>query len=325
MCDCNETHLTEDQARKIIEDTVQKSISQAERDAAPTHAGPHGSFPLGPGCKHVESAWNLAGHADNPGAIRSRVRAYASRHNCELPKTAMKAELDEKSVLAEMFHDSLHVNRVDHALVADCVLYDPALETSDAELPMVHKAYNPVSKSFTVEKAVQNEDGTATIEGWISTPHKDLEKDIAEPEAFAGDTFTSYFQRGAPVSSNHDTDSYPVGHLQKSVLVRDGVIIQTEVHPTDPREFLEGPGNGSGWYGIGVIDGKDASNAIKKGNIRSFSWIGNLAEYTPLTGGGRRYKRIDPLIETTVAAYPVNTKAVMRIAKSYGLDAPTEV
>jgi hypothetical protein len=276
----------------------------------------------------IDAAWNLAGESDNAGTVRSRVKAYAKRHSLPLPGVAHKAtgerdadEITQKAEFAELFHDGLHVNSVDHTVVADCVLYDETLlEKEEKELATVHKAFNPISKDFLVEKAITNDDGTVTIEGWISTPHKDLEKDIVEPECFLGATFKGYFERGAPISSNHELTPYPVGHLQRAVLVRDGAILQEEQHPVDPQAFIEGPGQGTGWYGRGVVDGSDASKAIKKGNVRSFSWIGNLAEYTPTTGGGRRYKRVDPLIETTVAAYPVNKNAVMRIAKAYGLD-----
>jgi hypothetical protein len=61
-----------------------KSISQKERDSAPTHCGPHGSYPLGPGCKHVRAARRLAktGHGSNPSKTLSCVNSYASAHGC---------------------------------------------------------------------------------------------------------------------------------------------------------------------------------------------------------------------------------------------------
>ena len=61
-----------------------KSITQAERDAAPTHCGPHGSFPLGPGCAHVSAAFHLSGHGHpSMGCIKS----YAKSHGCDVPET----------------------------------------------------------------------------------------------------------------------------------------------------------------------------------------------------------------------------------------------
>jgi hypothetical protein len=61
-----------------------------------------------------------------------------------------------------------------------------------------------------------------------STPQRDIEKDILEPGAFAGDGLSDYFDRGAPISSGHNTKSFPVGSLQRAVLVRGGSIIQQE-------------------------------------------------------------------------------------------------
>lgn len=61
-----------------------KSITEAERHAATTHCGPHESYPLGPGCKHVSAAFTLAmsGHGSpNMGCIRN----YARRHGCGVP------------------------------------------------------------------------------------------------------------------------------------------------------------------------------------------------------------------------------------------------
>ena len=192
-------------------------------------------------------------------------------------------------------------------------------ETDDSSL--VHKGFNPVGKTWLVEKAWLQSDGTLAIEGWVSTNHPDLEKDVVEPEAFYGETFESYYARSAPLSSNHDTDGYPIGHLQKGVLVRDGVIFQEEYHPTDPAEFTNyNPATkGTGWYGRGVITDERVASHVHKGNMGAFSWIGNLKAYEPLVGGGKRYHTVDPLIESTVAAYPVNPKAVMQIAKAYGL------
>jgi hypothetical protein len=58
-----------------------KSISTAARNAAPTHCGPHGSYPLGPGCAHVASARHLAdtGHG-SPN--KQCIESYAARHGC---------------------------------------------------------------------------------------------------------------------------------------------------------------------------------------------------------------------------------------------------
>ncbi len=61
-----------------------KSITAAERHAATTHCGPHESYPLGPGCAHVDAAFHLAetGHGHpSLGCIKS----YARSHGCSVP------------------------------------------------------------------------------------------------------------------------------------------------------------------------------------------------------------------------------------------------
>lgn len=231
----------------------------------------------------INTALHIGESAPNPKNFLARVKSYAAKHGIVLDGVEKKG-LDDGTI--------------------------------------VHKAFNPVGKTWVVEKAWTQDDGSLAIEGWISTNHPDLEKDVVEPEAFYGETFEEYFSRSAPLSSNHDTDGYPIGHLQKGVLVRDGVIFQEEYHPTDPSEFshFNPATKGTGWYGRGVITDERVASHVQKGNLGAFSWIGNLKAYEPLTGGGRRYHLIDPLIESTVAAYPVNPKAVMQIAKAYGLD-----
>lgn len=61
-----------------------KSITAAERHAAGTHCGPHDSYPLGPGCKHVSAAFTLAmsGHG-HPSM--SCIRNYARHNGCAIP------------------------------------------------------------------------------------------------------------------------------------------------------------------------------------------------------------------------------------------------
>ena len=64
-----------------------------------------------------------------------------------------------------------------------------------------------------------------------------------------------------------------------------------------------------------AINDQHALTAVAKGNVRGFSFIGNPADYEPLPNGGKRYKAIDPWLETTIAAYPVNEKAVVLAAQ----------
>ena len=61
-----------------------KSITAAERRAATTHCGPHGSYPLGPGCAHVKSAWTLAMSGHGSPSI-SCIKSYATSHGCYVP------------------------------------------------------------------------------------------------------------------------------------------------------------------------------------------------------------------------------------------------
>src|SRR5260221_6994188 len=88
-----------------------------------------------------------------------------------------------------------------------------------------------LGKEWLITKAYTLDEGSLAIEGWISTPLKDMEKDILEPEAFSGETLYGLFQRGAPISTEHDTRGYPVGYLQKATLVREGKILQEEDNP----------------------------------------------------------------------------------------------
>jgi hypothetical protein len=184
----------------------------------------------------------------------------------------------------------------------------------------------PISKSVGMGhagamKAVVQSDGTVRVEGWISTPLRDIEGDILEPESFSGEALAGYMQRGAPVSMEHNTNDIPVGYLTKSVLVKNGLILQTEENPDYPGTNFHYFSGGSGWYGSGVIDNKDAAVHVVTGKIKSFSWIGMPNVWEGLPGKGRHFKTagaINPLMETTITAYPINTSATLRIAKALG-------
>lgn len=65
------------------------SVSKAERDAMPAEdfAGPDESFPIGSE-KMAHDAWDLAGHAADPDAVRARIRAIAKRKGYSLPASA---------------------------------------------------------------------------------------------------------------------------------------------------------------------------------------------------------------------------------------------
>lgn len=184
------------------------------------------------------------------------------------------------------------------------------------------KSYKqPVGKGFEMVKSYRLSDGSLVREGWVSTPDKDIDKDEIEPESFSGPGFHDYMTRGAPVSVEHQTRSLPVGFLQKAALVRDGNIIQVEDNPKHPQVDFRYFDGGTGWYGLVNIYEDLAIRGIMKGVLSAFSWIAMPQEWEELEDGGRHFTKpgsIAPIIETTLTAYPVNTNAVMKIAKAKG-------
>lgn len=268
-----------------------KSISEAQRKRDP-HAGPGDSFPLD--AEHLKSAFDLAGHAEDPDAVRRRVIEFARAHG-----------------MMDRLPDTAHEFMQQHGIAAKAF----ELEQQDDGLW--------VAKSALIEKAWTGGDGNVYIEGWISTPDQDIQRDVTEPEAFAGKALSDYAARRMPLSSEHGRKysgrqfgDYPIGHMQRVALVRDGQVFQDASHPTDPAEFEHFPGSGSGVYGRGVINEHVAATSVAKGNIGGFSWIGKIADHEPLSGGGRRLTRIDPWLESTIAAYPVNGNAKVLAARS---------
>ncbi len=189
----------------------------------------------------------------------------------------------------------------------------------------------PMGKSFAFSshpnlmKATILSDGSVNVEGWISTSHKDLEKDILEPESFSP-ALSAYMERGAPISIEHGIKTLPVGFLQRAVLVRDGNILEAVDNPKHEKgEFKHFKDmlsdGGTGWYGLGNVYDQKAAFGIVKGTVSSFSWIGKPQKWRDQPDGGRHFLEagaIDPLIEVTVAAYPINTHAAMKIAASLG-------
>ena len=181
-----------------------------------------------------------------------------------------------------------------------------------------------IGKPWLVTKAWTNDDGSVNVEGWVSTNEIDLEKDILEPETFSDRPIEQYMERGAPVSCEHNTDDMPVGYMLKAALVREGAIFQqldNPRHPTLDFRYFDPAQTQSGWYGLVTIDEERTARAVTKGKLSSFSWIGMPKAWTPLPGGGRHFNvkgGINPLLEATITAYPVNPTAIMRVAKAYG-------
>ena len=79
------------------------------KDHPENHAGPNGSFPI-EDASDVNDAWRLAGHADNPDAVRAKIKSIAKRLRLEsgLPDTATEDDEDkERSMGAEHTHEAL--------------------------------------------------------------------------------------------------------------------------------------------------------------------------------------------------------------------------
>jgi hypothetical protein len=330
------------------------SVTAAERNRADAYAGPGKSYPLYSSGEHLRAAWDLA-RGSGQAEIRAKVLAFAKKHGLThlLPDTAqeemkkadsgsraarlldlawhhesMENDVPEKrrliafaqsnglsDALPDEAHGFMHEHGIPHGHPGDD--YDGA--PSEHAHP-IQKAINPVQKTFVIQKAWDGPtEDSATIEGWTSTEDRDIEKDVVPPECFEG-SLDEYMARKGPLSSEHDTRGYPIGHAQRIALVRDGKIFKSASHPDDDAEFEHFPGTGTGMYGRYVITDPVAATAVKKGNVGGFSWLGNLKRYEPLPGGGRRFITVDPLRESTVAAYPVNSKAAITAVKAFQAD-----
>lgn len=178
-----------------------------------------------------------------------------------------------------------------------------------AQKAEVVEEYAEVSKSIEVVKAWQSPSGDVIVEGWISTPARDLQKDRVQPEKFQA-ALPSYMARMAPLSYEHNLRAAPVGHVQKAALVRDGQIFFESSHPTDSAEFEHFPGIGTGVYGRAIVNDPLAGSQVMKGNVGGFSWTGRVKRI-PLPDGGYEFTSVEVMRETTIAAYPINQDAAI--------------
>lgn len=154
------------------------------------------------------------------------------------------------------------------------------------------------------------------IEGWVSKPGRDRQKHSTTPESLIG-SLPDYFQRLAPISAeDHQLGKLPMGHHQRGVLLRDGKVLLECEHPTDPAPFKSLPKKGSGWWGRARITHQVGIDQVQKGNVGSFSYTGHVKAYNVLLDGTWEYERVDPLVETTLTAFPVKTDANFQISKS---------
>jgi hypothetical protein len=335
------------------------SISEEQRKKDP-HAGPGTSFPEDP--DHIKAAWDLAGHAKDPAAVRAKVLAYARAHGLmdRLPESARmhgsdrlvrKATGNQVEQLLELAfqHESAEGDTYEkkrliewaqqHGIAAHLpdeahgFMHEhnmPHTHADDEQPYHTHpvvKAFNPVAGNCTIQKAWggETEGDPVHFEGWVSksTGKKDREKEIVEPEAFLGSA-DSYFERRAPLSYTHGTSTLPAGHLQAAVIMRDGVVLKAVKHPSDPAEFEQLPTKGTGVYVRGVLTDATVAKSVKQGDTGGLSYIANLTKYEPLLGGGRRHLEYSTWIESCVAPYPVNTEAVITVAKAFGLQEETD-
>jgi hypothetical protein len=206
-----------------------------------------------------------------------------------------------------------HPDLIRHHLIQFAREHGLTSELPDTAKEDVKKA-EIVSEDFEIKKSWDS-NGVLYAEGWLSTPARDRVREVTEPEAFSA-ALDSYFARGAPMTSVHDTKPYPIGHVQKAALVRDGKVFKQAVHPTDPADFEYFPNEGTGVYGRVAINDTMASDQVRKGNVRSFSYFGVAKKVDILPSGSKRYLEINPLIECCIAAFPVNPEATMLVAKA---------
>jgi hypothetical protein len=296
---------------------LQDRLPEDAFDDASDGPGPNGST-SGPHAKPKAVKPAMATMKADVRGRAARLLEMAFQHESmegDTPQKHALIDFAQKNGLSDALpmdaHGYMHAHDIPHGHPGDENDGAPSLHDHP-----VQKAINVVSKSVHIEKAFEDGDGNTVIEGWASTEDRDIEKDVVPPECFVG-ALDEYMARKAPLSSDHDTRGYPIGHAQRIALVRDGAIFKSAVHPNDAADFEHFPSSGTGMYGRYVITDPAAASAVKKGNVGGFSWIGNLREYAPLPGGGRKFITVDPLRENTIAAYPVNGKAVLTAVKAF--------
>jgi len=93
-----EERLSDLSFEQALEALYRRYYSQDERDSMDEadFAGPHKSFPIKTQ-QDVHNAASLIGHADNPGAVKSRIKAIAKKKGFSLPKSWENDEEDKGS------------------------------------------------------------------------------------------------------------------------------------------------------------------------------------------------------------------------------------
>lgn len=170
----------------------------------------------------------------------------------------------------------------------------------------------------TVRKAWTNEGSASTyFEGWLATPDVDADGELTEPEAFIP-VLDGYARLNMPLTSEHETEPLPVGHLQRMAVLRDGVVLKSAQHPTDSADFAYLPTTGSGVWVRGVVNTPSHAHAVANGNLGGMSFIAGIKDADKPGTHPRKLKEFSALWETTLAAYPRNRHAVVqRAMKAY--------
>lgn len=340
------------ETNRILEAMLYKSLTAAERKNATEYAGPGETFPLYANGEHLRAAWDLAGHADNPAEIRRKVVDFARRHNLThlLPDEARKeadavkkaltllvlkkARTSDIQSLLELAwrHENLEGDKYQQANIAHwakahgmlqllpasahSMLHDEGIVHEHDGVQNSHEGQHEhvMAKAFAGAVLIKAMDGTeeVIIEGWVSTPDEDFERDVIEPEAFIP-AMDGYAGVGMPLTSEHqmfpdrnELVKLPVGHGQRIAVVKDGKIIKAATHPDDAADFEFFPGMGDGVWGRFLVTDATCASAIKKGNIRGFSFVCWPGDAQPRYPRGRLVKSVRHWAETTVAAFPVN-------------------
>lgn len=158
-------------------------------------------------------------------------------------------------------------------------------------------------------------DSPLVVEGWVSTPDEDWQRDVVLPEAFMK-ALPGYASVGMPLTTEHQMfpdknglKRYPVGHGQRIAIYKAGQVVAEATHPTDAAEFENIPAGGDGVWGRFLITEQEAGGAVRKGNVRGFSFIAVPGSEQPRSPKGRLITEIRQWAECTIAAFPVNQSA----------------
>ncbi len=190
------------------EEGIERYIPQKERDAIPASAfcGPHRSFPVR-NQKDVDNAASLAGHADNPDAVRACIRGKAKANGWKLPDSWETGKKDDGSRTVESTDN--HESMTD---TPDTSKDD----TTRAVMPECPMLYVPITRI---------DDQKWEVEGIATSEAVDSFNTIFSYEA-SKKAFQKWIERTANVREMHDRKAVGKGvgvqfdDEQKQVIVR---------------------------------------------------------------------------------------------------------